>query len=101
MAFSLGDTGILTTLEARERALTGFVSNTVDLAHTIDTTDTINEALSITALLDAFGVHFTSTDTVNSIYPDGSVEAQEFIEGARVYLDTSARLTVVFLTEEI
>ena len=100
MAFSLSDTGNLTTLEARERELTGIVSNTIDLAHTIDTTDTVDEDLAVSYLLDTLGIHFTSTDGVISILSDGSVEAIEFIEGARVYLDSSARLTVVFLTEE-
>lgn len=100
MAFSLDASGTLTTTEARERAVTGFVSNTVDLAHIIDTTDSVDDTLSISFLLDALGIHFTSTDGVISIFDDGSVEATEFIEGARVYLDNSSRLTVVFLTEE-
>ncbi len=101
MAFSISAAGALTTIELREREITGYVSNTVDPDQFIDTEGFIDDTQTILNMLDAFGIHFTSTDGLISIYPDSSIEAHEFIEGSRIYLDSSAGLTVVSITEEM
>ena len=99
MAFRITALNEIETTEARERELTGWVAGTVDTLTSIDTTATLDTTDTVSSLLHTLGIHFTSPDGFISIFSDGSIEANTFIEGSRISLDDSANLTVFFLRE--
>lgn len=99
MAFNLDSLGTLTTTEARERIQLGVEQGTVDLDYMIDTTSTLDTEEPVYTLFYSFGVYFETTDNKISLFPNGAVEANEFLEGVRSYIDNVGRLSVVFLKE--
>lgn len=99
MSFSLDAFGELTVSEAIERAPTGGTSQTINTDHNIDTDGSFDDSISINTFFGLIGIYFISTDNTVSFRYDGVVEAPEFIEGSRTYIDNTGRLTVVFLRE--
>ena len=98
---SLSASGTLTVTESRERDLIGGASQTVDTEKQLDTSGSFEDTISLNTFFSMLGIFFISTDNTISFNHDGSVDAYEFIEGNRVYIDNAARLTVVSLKETI
>lgn len=99
MIFNLNSSGTLTTLEARERIQSGITPGTIDVDYDIDTTSMIDLDGPLWSIFYGFGVYFETLDGKVSLFPDGSIEANEFLEGVRSYIDNVGRLSVVFLKE--
>lgn len=99
MSFFIEADGALNTTEARERALTGYIAGTIEIDKLLEDTLVFELDDPVGDALDLMGIHFTSTDGFISIFADGSVEAFEFIEGARMFIDSTAIFTVTTLKE--
>ena len=97
--FYIDNTGLFSAGELIEKELTGIPENTVETTTDIETTDTYETSNSLLNFLYLFGVVFESTDYKVSLFADGTLEAHQFVEGARIFIDDQGTFTAVTLQD--
>jgi hypothetical protein len=97
--FSLDSLGNFSVAWATERELNGIEGGTVDPDKVIDPSTTLDTTEVLYTFFDTLGIYFITTDSLVSFKSNGYVEANEFIEGSRTYIDNAAKLHLIFLKE--